>query len=182
MTIDINYSRFADIEAYIFNDVHQKFYQNQTIDVIDFFCIAIFKANRAKSKLAKRIINQFGNLEQGVETIIKTIYTATTHKERYIYLRCTCGFGLPTVSAYLSVFYPNDFSIYDYRVCNMLGDHHKAKSKSNPNSSWKAYQAYLEDVRGFIPKDGNFRDADKLLWGKSFYKDLTKDIQNNFNQ
>jgi hypothetical protein len=45
----------------------------------------------------------------------------------------------------------------------MLDKHHKAKSKVNPNASWQAYQAYLEDVKPFIPKDGTFRDADKHL-------------------
>lgn len=97
-------------------------------------------------------------------------------------MRFDYGFGLPTASAYLSVFYPTDFSIYDYRVCDMLNKHHKAKSKINHNSSWEAYQAYLADVKPYIPKGGTFRDADKYLWGKSFYNDLIKDIDNDFER
>jgi hypothetical protein len=178
----MNYSKLANIETYIFTEVHEKFHQNHEIDAFDFFCIAIFKANRAKSKLAKRIIDKFGDLENGCITISKTVYNAANHKERYIYLRFECGFGLPTVSAYLSVFYPNDFSIYDYRVCDMLDKHHKAKSKINRDSSWEAYQAYLADVKPFIPKGGTFRDADKILWGKSFYEGLVKNIEESFNQ
>ena len=34
----------------------------------------------------------------------------------------------------------------------------------------------------FLGKMVAFRDADKLLWGKSFYDDLVKDIDNSFNR
>lgn len=34
------------------------------------------------------------------------------------------GFRLPMASAIATVLYPNDFTVYDIRVCEMLGDFH----------------------------------------------------------
>ena len=53
----MDYSKFYrnDLEKYLFDDVINKFEENGYINAFDFFCIIIWKANRAKTKVANKI-------------------------------------------------------------------------------------------------------------------------------
>ena len=46
-----NFLQYYDLEAYLFNVVAVRYTKNKTLTAFDFFCIVIWKANRAKSKV-----------------------------------------------------------------------------------------------------------------------------------
>ncbi|MEK6827122.1 MAG: hypothetical protein AABX99_01400, partial [Nanoarchaeota archaeon] len=54
---EIDYSQFYSLENYLFNNITKKFEEKKTLSTEDFFCIIIWKSNRAKSKIAKKIMN-----------------------------------------------------------------------------------------------------------------------------
>jgi len=50
------FEKYADLERYIFEEVSPRFESTQRISAFDFFCIVIWKANRAKSRVAARLL------------------------------------------------------------------------------------------------------------------------------
>lgn len=52
-------------------------------------------------------------------------------------------------SAILTVLYPNDFTVYDIRVCDELKDFHGLKHTTNFENIWSGYQAYKQNVELF---------------------------------
>jgi len=50
-----DFRRYYDLEPCIFGEVQVRFEQEGYLLAFDFFCIVIWKANRAKSKIAKRL-------------------------------------------------------------------------------------------------------------------------------
>ncbi len=106
-----------------------------------------------------------------------------THKERLKILIEEYKFRLPTASAILSIFYPNDLCIYDVRVCEaLLGDYDKLYNVTNFEKLWAGYENYIKAVRA-IDTDidiSNLIEKDQYLWGKSFYHQLEKDIKAKF--
>jgi hypothetical protein len=61
---DIDYRIYYDLEQYLFRDVNSHFTDNQKLDAFDFFCIVIWKANRAKSRVASLLLKKFDDLER----------------------------------------------------------------------------------------------------------------------
>lgn len=53
----MNYCRYYDLETFLFEDVTKRFDDDGSIGAFDLFSIVIWKANRAKSKTAKRLRN-----------------------------------------------------------------------------------------------------------------------------
>jgi len=52
----MDYKKFYNLEEYLFQDVGPRFRKTDTLSVEDFFCIVIWKANRAKTKLRKNYL------------------------------------------------------------------------------------------------------------------------------
>jgi hypothetical protein len=52
----LDYVAIYDQETYLFETVHSRFHEQGFLSAFDFFCIIIWKANRAKSKIAKRLL------------------------------------------------------------------------------------------------------------------------------
>ena len=44
--------KFYNLENYLFEEVSKRFSEHGYLEVFDFFCIVIWKANRSKSKIA----------------------------------------------------------------------------------------------------------------------------------
>lgn len=105
--------------------------------------------------------------------------TANDAKQRLAVLIDGWGFRLPMASAILSVLYPDDFTVYDVRVCGVLGDFADAQQKKFADL-WPRYQEYVERVRHEAPDRATRRDKDRYLWGKSFESQLTSDVKTGF--
>jgi hypothetical protein len=171
------------LESYVFNVVRKRFLEQEYLDAHDFFCIVIWKANRAKSKIAKKIIStsNCNNLNQAVIELTKFIQKEIDHKSKLKLLMKKYKFQLPMASAILTALYPDDFTVYDIRVCDVLEAHHSLKHISNFEKVWEGYQLYIDDVVKSAPDGLLLRDKDRYLWGKSFALQLQNDIKSSFD-
>jgi hypothetical protein len=180
------YLQIYNLESYLFDTVSPGFHRDGKLSAFDFFCIVIWKANRAKSRVAQRLLKKDRkgreNLVDIVEELTGQIYRARENKERMRILIEEWEFRLPMASAILTVLYPNDFSIYDVRVCNVLKDYHKLQNCTRFDDLWKGYERFIESLTSTekAPSGLSLRDKDRHLWGMSFCNDLEKDIQSLF--
>jgi hypothetical protein len=151
------------------------------LSAFDFFCIVVWKANRAKSKAAKRLLAQgHSNLEDAVAALLGAINAATEQKQRLKVLIAEWGFRLPMASAILTVLFPEDFTIYDVRVCETLGDFADAQYKTRFDDLWSRYSEYLQAVKAAVDGQCSLRDKDRILWGRSFAEQLKRDVAASF--
>jgi hypothetical protein len=182
---DTNFLQYYDLEGYLFKVISIRYAQNKTLTAFDFFCIVIWKANRAKSKVAERLLahgNGQDNLENAVGSLLAAISEAKDQRARLSVLIEDWGFRLPMASAILTVLYPEDFTVYDIRVCDVFGDFKDAQYKTNFATLWERYAAYVIAVKGAVPECSSLRDKDRFLWGKSFATQLQTDIQSSFGR
>jgi hypothetical protein len=151
----MDYLKLYDLERYLFDDVTTAFRINRKLSAFEFFCIIIWKANRAKSKIALKLLahdTRAGNdLNTIVEHLTSEIAKAQDDGARMRILNKDWEFRLPMASAILTVLYPNSFTVYDVRVCDELQNHHNVQHKTRFDHLWAGYQKYLADVRSKEP-------------------------------
>lgn len=181
---EIDYRKFCNLETYLFTTVRDNFIREGNINVADFFCIVIWKSNRSKSKIAKKLLSHahgFQNLDDAMRSLTSEIKQQSSGKERLRYLMKEWKFYLPMATAVLSVLYPDEFTIYDTRVCNVLGDFHKLYNKLRFETVWTEYNRFIAAVQKAAPEGLSLRDKDRWLWGKSFWEQLERDIRTGFH-
>jgi hypothetical protein len=182
----MDHLKLYDRERYLFDVVTPTFQRNGRLDAFDFFCIVIWKANRAKSRVALKLLACDSEGRKDLDAIVgdltSTIYKATPDKERMRILCERWKFRLPMASAILTVLYPETFTVYDVRVCDELGKHHGIQDKSKFDDLWAGYCEYLENVRNSELSILTLRDKDRVLWAKSFESQLREDISALFSK
>src|SRR5256885_518897 len=89
-------------------------------------------------------------------------------------------FALPMASSILSVCYPEDFTVYDYRVRELLGDFPDLNNLTDFEKIWAGYNEYKARVSQLAPAGLHLRDQDRYLWGKSTALQLEADIRQLF--
>ena len=90
-------------------------------------------------------------------------------------------FRLPMASAILSVLYPDEFTVYDIRVCKQLKKFKNIDGRKF-DALYCGYKEYIEEVKNCTPSELGLRDKDRWLWGKDFKDQLDKDIERNFGR
>jgi hypothetical protein len=179
-----DYLLYYDVEKYLFEVVHRRFHKNRKLDAFDLFSIIIWKANRAKSKLASRLVKKSGTLEMAAEGLTHDLLNAETPEERLFLTLEEWGFELPMATSILSVLWPEVFTVYDYRVCEELRDAGKGEHFKLGNlvsrKVWPRYCAYREAVESAVEGPMSLRDKDRLLWGRSTARQLREDIESAF--
>lgn len=75
------------------------------------------------------------------------------------------GFRLPTATAILTIFYPDEFTIYDARVCTVLKLPEFVVTQRFNEELWIGYQKFIEEVKANAPNELSLRDCDRWLWG-----------------
>ncbi|MCX6723676.1 MAG: hypothetical protein NT155_00700 [Candidatus Staskawiczbacteria bacterium] len=157
-----DYRKYYFLEGYL-EEVRNNFKRGY-LTPEEFFCIVIWKANRAKTKIKKRLLLK-NNLKDAVKELTRDIFKEKGIDKLTILLN-KWGFMLPMATAILTVLYPEEFSVYDIRVREQLGS-------ENVYSANKYFSEFLPKVKQ-TAKDKNLslRDADRYLWGKSFYESL----------
>ena len=179
--METDYRKFYDLENYLSGEVSRRFSEQGYLKAFDFFCIVIWKANRSKSKIAKRLLSKgHSDLNSAVIALTKSLAKAENRKVRMKILFGDWGFLLPMASAILTVLYPKSFTIYDYRICEVLNDFDKLPNRTNFDSLWNGYELFVAAVKKIGPSEYSLRDKDRSLWGKSFYEQLENDITENF--
>lgn len=176
--------RYYDQEAYLFEDVHKRFQADGVLSAFDFFSIVIWKANRAKSKVAHRLLKmaEAEDLDGAVRQLSGSLFKAETPKERLRILLKDWGFLLPMSSAVLSVLWPDDFTVYDIRVCDELGDFHRLGNWSLFDKIWSTYEKYCQAVQAAGPEGLSLRGKDRFLWARSAAQQLERDIAGCFGK
>jgi hypothetical protein len=174
--------QFYTLESYLFSTVHHRFAEQGYLGAFDFFCIVIWKANRAKTKVAKRLLGDTAKaLDEVVVELTKAVAAAKTPKDKMRLLMFgRIRFRLPMASAILTVLYPDEFTVYDYRVCDMLDGYRNLSNLTNIDRLWEGYSAFKNAVIHNSPAGLSLRDRDRYLWGKSFRDQLTKAIATAF--
>lgn len=180
--MDLNYKKFYHLEDYILNDVQSYFHKNGCLNAFDFFCIIIWKANRAKTNIAKRLQKYNPNLEECVGELTNAIYQTESNIGKLEILISNYEFRLPMASAILSLLYPNDFTVYDYRVCETLSLYKGIDNIRDFGKLSIKYFAFVESVRNLKMNTTSLRDIDRQLWGKSFYNQLTSNLAEGFKK
>ena len=87
--MNTDYKKFYDLESYLFSEVHSRFHQKGRLEAFDFFCIVIWKANRAKSKVARKLLSAedgYDNLDEAIDALTLGISQQRSPKERLRYL------------------------------------------------------------------------------------------------
>ena len=167
---DMDYKKFYNLEEYLFREVGPLFRESSTLSVEDFFCIVIWKANRAKTNIKKKL-SKTTTLSESIRQIISDLVKAKEPEEKLDILVKKWKFGLPMATAILTVLYPKEFTVYDYRVREQLG-------LSNIYSVKKYFKDFLPMVKKYADsRNESLRESDKELWGKSFFGDLQKLIK-----
>jgi hypothetical protein len=181
---DSDYRHYYDLEGYLFDCVGPRFRDQGSLDAFDLFCIVIWKANRSKSRIAARLLKpepEARTLEDSARELTAGIADRPEARERLCYLLGPqWGLRLPMASAILSVLYPDEFTVYDQRVCDELREFEGLAEISDPQRLWEGYQAYKQAVERETPAGLSLRDKDRYLWGRSFAKQLQSDILAGF--
>ena len=181
---DLDYVQYYDLESYLFKIVAARYARNNTLTAFDFFSIVVWKANRAKSIVAKRLLAHNGgreNLEVAVTSLMAAVSSAKEPREKLSVLIKDWGFRLPMASAILTVLHPEEFTVYDFRACAELGGFKDADS-TNFSTLWERYSAFVAAVRNTALEYPRLRDKDRYLWGKSSASQLEADIQRSFRR
>lgn len=112
---------YYDLERYLSEQVSPRFHNRGYINAFDFFSIVIWKANRAKSVTAHRLMASgktqgLFRLDGICAAISHTLCKSDSEEARFQLLVSEWKFLLPMASAILTVLYPKRFTVYDYRV------------------------------------------------------------------
>lgn len=168
------YIREYELEKQLFNEISNNFKENKTLSDEEFFKIIIWKSNRTKGKILAGIKKSKKNIKE----LMKNVHNAKTLAEKVETLTKIKGIGLPIASAVLSVCYPKEFTILDYRVWGILFEDKKVKSKRVPNTI-SGYLDYVNICKNYAKElKLSLRDFDKAMWGRSFFEDLKRFLKN----
>ena len=99
----MDYVKLYDLEKYLFEVVHPRFVRERQLSAFDFFCIVIWKANRAKSKVAKLLLAKDKQGRKDLDVIVSdltaSLAAAESDQERTRILIEDWRFRLPIASA-----------------------------------------------------------------------------------
>ena len=169
----MDYRKYYYLEAYLLGDVLDRFRATGKLSAFHFHCILVWKANRAKKKHMDRLQRISGQTyRKSVACLISELLRSPNPKERLGVLMQDWGFRLPTASAILTILYPDDFTVYDMRVCGELGKFRELANRKFTERLWDDYVKFKDRVVRETPSHYCLRDKDRYLWGKSFYKQV----------
>ncbi len=163
-----------DIETYLFDQVSKRFEDDGTLEPFDFFAIVVWKSNRAKTKV-KKGLEKAG---KSVSELMTEVSQADSLKDKVEILWDIEGIGLSIASAILTVCYPEEFTVLDYRAWEVLTE--AAVHGLPTRSSWhpEDYLQYCEVCRRLADQMNlSLRDLDRAVWAKSWRDDLRELVQ-----
>jgi|ERR1017187_359902 hypothetical protein len=179
MSDNIDYLKFYDSESYLINDVSEAFRKTGKLKPIDFMTMLIWKAERAKNYHKRRLAKLGGcTFAEAVSKLATGIYQSANHKQR---LECLMGkwwFQLPTATAILTLLYPKDFTVFDWRVCGEVKiDYEPWYSKNFSDAVWDHYISFKKAVEEKGPQYLTLRDKDRFFIGRSNRRSIAEDCE-----
>lgn len=178
----IEYQKYYDLDNILFPEISANFVRSGELSAEHFWFILIWKANRAKN-YAKIRLTRDSTLQASVARIASTLHAASCGKDRLNILMREWGFSLPTASAILSVLYPNEFTVFDVRVCDSLRslgvstDFKPLATQQFSDIFWERYCEFIDAVKANSPPNLSLRDKDRYLWGKSRFEDVVQEVR-----
>lgn len=180
----IEYLTQYDLEKYIFNNiVRKRFKKKGFLCAYDFFCIVIWKVNRSKISIIKKLLkhSRIDNLEEAVYFLTSGINEIPESKEKLRHLINDWNLKLSSATAILSALFPEEFTFYDKEICGKLNNFHDIGKLTSFDDVWIEYYAYKQKVQQASQERVSLRDKDPYLWVESFSTQLIKDIECGFS-
>lgn len=173
-----NPARLAHLEPYLFDEVGPHFRNTGQLAPEDFWLTLIWKANRAKNHERRRF-EKLGecSFEEAVDRIAVALTEAGSVDERLRILMENWGMKLPTASAVLTVLYPENFTVYDIRVCKQLGQFGEIAKDDFSEGLWDEYRKFVAAVELAAPSHLTLREKDHYLWGLSLRDQVEADLK-----
>lgn len=163
------YLKYYFLEDYLFGEVNKNFKKRGYLTPEEFFAIVIWKSNRAKTNIYKGIKKS----GKTIRAITSAVSRAKTSEQKLDILISLPGIGIPMASAILTVCYPKDFTIADYRACAALKDFDETMD-GNPTASIEVYFDYVNRCKRLARKHSlSLRDFDRFLWARDFYEGMS---------
>ena len=160
------YLKYYFLEDYLFNDVSKNFQEHGYLTPEEFFAIVIWKSNRAKTNVRRGIKKS----KKTIRTITSEIFQTKTLEQKLEAIISIPGIGIPMASAILTVCYPDNFTVADYRACATLKDFGE-EITGNPTAKISAYFEYLDKCKKLAKKYNlSLRNFDRIFWAKDFYE------------
>jgi len=158
-----------NLEDHLFEVVTPRFQENRTLSPYDFFAIVTWKSNRAKT----RIRDGLAAAGKPASILMREVSEAASAEAKVETLLKVRGIGLPMASAILTVCYPEEFTVLDYRAWGTLEE---ASIEGLPARYPQEVGEYLQYCRICqhlaAEKVLSLRDLDRALWAKSWEDDL----------
>jgi hypothetical protein len=181
----IDYRKFydANLESYPLTEVRRRFQESTEITPLDFYLILHWKAPRAKNRTRERLARVAnGGFSCTVKEIGRMLHETSDSANRLGVLMSRrprgWGFRLATATAILTVLFPEDFTVYDTRVCESLGGRFRnLKDRCFSPDLYAKYSNFKREVERTAPPQLSLRDKDRYLWGKSFYEQAMRDCR-----
>jgi hypothetical protein len=175
MSETADYLKFYDDEGYLLG-VGKSFRETGHIEPADFYMLLIWKANRAKNRHRDRLKRLAdGSFPDAVSEIASALHAIVERKQRLRILMEKWEFALPTATAILTLLYPDEFTVYDYRVCDEVDLPYRPQLCFS-DELWRRYEEFQAAVIGATPKEiTNLRDRDRFLIGRSIRKQVEAD-------
>jgi len=152
-------------ESKFFEELASDFSVSGKLNPEAFYLILDWKASRARTKQLKRLTDIGGSYRKAVEEIGIGLGKSQAAMDRLCLLMKAWKFNLATASAILSVLYPDEFTVYDVRVCEVLGRFTELKHRRFSEQLWSDYQKFISAVRAKAPHGLSLRECDRWLWG-----------------
>lgn len=169
----LDYRELYDLERYLLDKVTARWHRSGQLSPFDFWCILIWKANRAKNKTKARLQELAeGSFSGAVRKLANDLRAAQGPESRLSVLMVKWRFRLPTAPAVLTILYPDTFTVYDERVCDVLKSFTELRHRKYSKKLWSDYLKYKRAVEHAAPQRLILRDKDRYLWGKSLYDDI----------
>jgi|LakMenEpi03Aug12_release.lakeMendotaPanAssembly.Ray.scaffolds.fasta_scaffold265680_1 hypothetical protein len=158
MTELYNETEETSLERSIFSELSTKVRLSGELEPEDFFKICEWKSTRTKTLVRT-------NPHEHIRDVTRLAFSS--RESLRVPLLCILnGVRVPTASAILTVWQPNEYTVYDVRVCDaMLSLSHKLLTEKVVEDARKSYSKYLDVARKIaIELQVSLRDLDKTLW------------------
>ena len=165
-----------DLEGYLFGTVSESFRRDGTLSSADFFAIVIWKSNRSKTGVKRGLESEHTT----PRCLMCRVAKAEPPEDKVRILTAIPGIGLALASAILTVCYPDEYTVLDYRAWETLATLGAEGLPPSYPYHAEGYLAYCFACRSLARASGiSLRDLDRALWAKSWEEDLilfVKDI------
>lgn len=176
----IDFGQFYDLERYLFDTVSVRFKTQGCLSAFDFFCIVIWKTRRTPGQPGDRVVLSVERGRPSIEGAVRDLTAAIASlpgaRERLQYLLEERSFSLAMAAALLAVLYPEEFVMYDRRLCDALGAFHGLGQMRGFDGVWDGYQAFRARLAQAAPEGLDLRGKERYLWGETFYQQITSEI------